>query len=102
MWAAPFKYDEAGNLVPTFPNATYWSNQRHYDWAVDPNPRERASFLKENFVPLNETGVLKFIEVSEEDVAWLPDIDVRFVYGHTEAMMLPILKGKKRTLVYLC
>lgn len=94
------KYDEGGNLVPTFPNATYWSNERHYHWAVNPNPRERASFLKENFVPLQEAGILKFIEVSDEDVSWIPGIDVRFVYGHTEAMMLPILRGKDKTMVY--
>jgi glyoxylase-like metal-dependent hydrolase (beta-lactamase superfamily II) len=94
------KYDDQGKLVPTFPNATYWSNKRHYDWAMDPNPREKASFLKENFEPLMEAGVLKFIEVSEQDVNWLPNIDIRYVYGHTEAMMLPILKGKEKTLVY--
>ncbi len=94
------KYDEEGNLVPTFPNATYWSNERHYNWAVNPNPRERASFLKENFVPLQEAGVLKFIEVSEKDISWIPGIDVRFVYGHTEAMMLPMLHGKEKSMVY--
>ena len=94
------KYDDKGKLVPTFPNATYWSNKKHYDWALTPNPRERASFLKENFVPLQEAGVLKFIDVQKEDVNWLPNFDVRYVYGHTEAMMLPILKGKNHTMVY--
>lgn len=94
------KYNDAGDLVPTFPNATYWTNKKHFDWAVDPNPRERASFLKENFMPLQEAGVLKFIEVAEDDVSWIPGIDLRYVYGHTEAMMLPILKGENKTLVY--
>lgn len=94
------KKDENDHLVPTFPQATYWSNQKHYDWALTPNPRESASFLKENFVPLQEAGVLKYIDVTEEDTEWMPGIDIRFVYGHTEAMMLPILKGKNKTLVY--
>jgi len=94
------KYDDKGKLVPTFPNATYWSNKKHYDWALAPNPRESASFLKENFVPLQEAGVLKFIDVQTEDVNWLPNFDVRYVYGHTEAMMLPILKGKNHTMIY--
>lgn len=81
---------EDGDLVPTFPNATYWTNQQHYDWAYTPNPRERASFLQENFVPLQEQGVLKMIDV-EQDVAFTPGFSVRFAYGHTEAMMLPVI-----------
>jgi glyoxylase-like metal-dependent hydrolase (beta-lactamase superfamily II) len=93
------RYDEKGGLVPTFPNAAYWTNQRHYDWAVAPNAREKASFLKENFVPLQEAGVLRFLEVTAEDQAWLPGIKVRFVYGHTEAMMVLLLEeGEKRAI----
>ncbi len=94
------KIDENGKLVPAFPNATYWSNERHYAWAMRPNAREKASFLQENFVPLQEAGVLRFIPVSDADVEWLPGIELRFVYGHTEAMMLPILKDAKHTYVY--
>jgi glyoxylase-like metal-dependent hydrolase (beta-lactamase superfamily II) len=94
------RYDENEQLVPTFPNATYWSNEVHYNWAYYPNPREKASFLKENFVPLQKAGVLKFIDVQKNDLEWLPGIDVRFVYGHTEAMMVPIFKLGKKTLVY--
>ncbi len=78
------------DLVPTFKNARYWSNERHYDWALDPNDREKASFLKENFVPLKEHKVLEFIDV-KQDINWLPNIDIRFSYGHTEAMMSPII-----------
>ena len=61
--------NDQGELVPTFPNATYWTNQKHYDWALNPNPRERASFLKENFVPLQEYGVLKFCLLYTSDAA---------------------------------
>ncbi|MEZ4951243.1 MAG: MBL fold metallo-hydrolase [Saprospiraceae bacterium] len=53
--------NEAGELVPTFPNATYWSNEQHWDWAYTPNAREQASFLKENFVPLKERGQLEMV-----------------------------------------
>ena len=81
------KRDTSGELVPTFPNATYWSNESHFNWAYSPNPRERASFLKENFVPLRDNGVLQFIP-EEQDIEWIPGIRIRFVYGHTEAMML--------------
>jgi len=93
------KYNEKGKLVPTFPNATYWSNQAHYDWAYTPNARERASFLKENFVPLKEANQLKMIDI-EEGVAFIPGFDVRFVYGHTEAMMLPQITINNKTLIY--
>ncbi len=93
-------FDENEQLVPTFPKATYWSNERHYNWAFDPNPREKASFLKENFVPLKDAGVLKFIPVTEEDYQWLPGIRIRFVYGHTEAMMMLFVDFGSETMVY--
>lgn len=81
-------YDENREIKPTFPNATYWSNQTHFDWAYTPNPREKASFLKENFVPLRDLGLLNFIPVIQ-GVEWLPGIKIWFYYGHTEAMMVP-------------
>ncbi|MEO5906103.1 MAG: MBL fold metallo-hydrolase, partial [Saprospiraceae bacterium] len=85
------KKDVDGNLVPAFPNATYWSTQRHYDWAFTPNARERASFLKENFVPLMEAGVLHFFP-EEQGFNWNQHISLRFSYGHTESMMSPEIK----------
>lgn len=94
------KYDAAGNLTPTFPNARYWTNALQYEWACQPNEKEKASFLKENFVPLQTAGVLAFIDVAEQDVPWLPGIAIRFVYGHTEAMMLPIIHTENQTFIY--
>ncbi len=73
-------------LVPAFSNATYWTNKSHFDWAMHPNAREAASFLKENFVPLYDAGVLKFIE-EQKVTQWLPGIYVYFFHGHTESMM---------------
>ena len=94
-------------LIPAFKNATYWSNQEHWNWAVYPNEREKASFLKENILPIKESGQLKFIElVNNEDDAlgktsFTENISVRFVSGHTEKMMLPQIKYKNKTIVYM-
>ena len=88
-----------GQLQLTFPNATYWSNELHYNWAFEPNPRERASFLKENFTLLKEESKLQMLDI-EQNVQWMEDFTVRFAYGHTEAMMLPVLNYKGRELIY--
>ena len=85
------KHDDQGKTVPTFPRATYWSNEQHYQYALHPNPREAASFLPENFVPLKELGVLEMLPYQEDDLEWLPGIKVRFVHGHTEAQMILLI-----------
>lgn len=91
---------EDGKLLPTFPNAKYWSNERHWNWAMNPNDRERNSFLKENFVPIREHGVVEFIDSSNNVLEWIPGINIRFVYGHTEAMMLPEIEFNNQTYIY--
>jgi glyoxylase-like metal-dependent hydrolase (beta-lactamase superfamily II) len=89
-------------LVPTFPKATYWSTQKHWEWAMNPNSREKASFLKENFVPLQEHGQLKFIEENETGVSKFSDtIDILFAHGHTQSMMLPLIHYKHKTICYM-
>ncbi|MBP9549985.1 MAG: MBL fold metallo-hydrolase [Chitinophagales bacterium] len=90
--------DANGKLIPTFPNATYWSNEQHFQWAEFPNAREKASFLKENFIPLREHGVLKFLKEEEE---LLPGFSTILVHGHTESMMLPKLEFDGKTVVYV-
>lgn len=92
--------NEDGSLAPTFPDANYWSNERHWHWATEPNAREKASFLRENILPLQESGRLRFIEVSEK-TAFTDNISIRFVDGHTDAMMLPQLSYKGKTIVYV-
>ncbi len=84
------RYDDTGHIVPTFPNARYWTTRRHYEWACTPNAREAASFLKENFVPLAEAGVLHFLPEGErnEIVPWLPHLSIQHCFGHTEDMCL--------------
>ncbi|MHC8950594.1 MBL fold metallo-hydrolase [Sphingobacterium hungaricum] len=84
-------------LVPAFPNATYWSNEKHWHWAVNPNPREKASFLKENILPIQESGQLKFIVEGEK---FSDLIDIRYANGHTESMMLPQIEYKGKTILY--
>ncbi len=87
-------------LTPTFKNATYWSNKKHWDWAINPNERERASFLKENILPIEESGRLNFID-DVDGIAFTDNIKVRMIYGHTEAQMLPQISYKGRQLLYM-
>jgi glyoxylase-like metal-dependent hydrolase (beta-lactamase superfamily II) len=92
-------------LVPAFRNARYWSNQRHWDWATNPNEREKASFLPENILPIQESGQLNMVELplnlSQTLVNFDEHIRIRFVCGHTDAMMLPQISYKGRTIVFV-
>lgn len=91
---------EGERLVPAFKNAVYWSNEAHWKWATQPNEREKASFLKENILPIQESGQLQFIQ-QQEGAAFTENISIRFVNGHTDAMMLPQIRYKGRTLVFM-
>ena len=95
-------------LIPAFKSAIYWSNQKHWQWAVHPNDREKASFLKENILPIQESGQLQFVSTSEQQqsgkllsIPFTDNISIRFVSGHTESMMLPQIKYKSKTIVYM-
>lgn len=94
-------------LVPAFKNAVYWSNSDHWKWATEPNPREKASFLKENILPIQQSGQLQMIgnrisnKASLDIAAFSAYMQVRFADGHTDAMMLPQLSYKGRTIVYM-
>lgn len=97
---------EGDKLVPAFKNAVYWSNKDHWNWAVHPNEREKASFLKENILPIEESGRLKFIDVAPAsdrlgETSLYPGFSVRFASGHTEQMMLPQISYKGRTVIYM-
>ena len=109
---------EGDKLVPAFKNAVYWSNEKHWDWAVHPNEREKASFLKENILPIQESGQLQFIDLPviptmglhggyDQSINGLPavsfneDISILFVSGHTTSMMLPKIRYKGKTIVYM-
>lgn len=88
-------------LVPAFKNATLWSNEQHWNWAINPNDREKASFLKENLLPMQQSGRLKFAEVKEGVSVFDEAITLKFAYGHTNAMMLPVINYKGRKIVYM-
>jgi glyoxylase-like metal-dependent hydrolase (beta-lactamase superfamily II) len=98
---------DGDKLIPAFKNAIYWSNQEHWNWAIYPNDREKASFLKENILPIQESGQLKFIElVNTEDnkfgeMSFTENISILFVNGHTEKMMLPQIKYKDKKIVFM-
>lgn len=86
---------------PAFKNATYWSNNRHWQWATKPNNREKASFLSENILPIQESGQLKFIERTEDFSSTPLGFDVLFVDGHTDSMMIPHIPYKGKTICYM-
>jgi glyoxylase-like metal-dependent hydrolase (beta-lactamase superfamily II) len=89
---------EGEKLQPTFKNATYWSNEAHWQWAIQPNAREKASFLKENILPMQESGQLQF---TKQDGTFAYDfIKILFMNGHTEQQMLPKINYKGKTIVF--
>ena len=91
---------EGEKLKPAFENANYWSNEQHWQWAITPNDREKASFLKENILPIQESGQLNFVE-TKDGVDFAENVRIRFAFGHTDAMMLPQIHYKGRTIVYM-
>ncbi len=90
---------EGDKLVPAFKNATYWTNRKHWELALNPNIREKASFLQENILPIQESGQMKFIDVPD-GAEWIEDIRIRYCNGHTEALMLPQIKYNDTTILY--
>jgi glyoxylase-like metal-dependent hydrolase (beta-lactamase superfamily II) len=88
---------------PAFKNATFWSNEEHWKWATQPNDREKASFLKENILPMQESGQLKFIERTGESFQASPELnfDILFVDGHTDKQMIPHINYKGKKLVFM-
>jgi glyoxylase-like metal-dependent hydrolase (beta-lactamase superfamily II) len=99
-------FDHVGGAVqrtddqvrPTFPNATYWVHSAHWRWAVEPNPREKASFLSENILPLRESGQLSFLDKKPFP---FETVELIYVDGHTEKMTLPIFRIGGRTIAYV-
>ncbi|WP_405384822.1 MBL fold metallo-hydrolase [Maribacter sp. LLG6340-A2] len=88
---------------PAFKNAKFWTNENHWKWATQPNPREKASFLTENLIPMQESGHLHFIEGSDSNFMSnsILGFDIRFVDGHTEKQMLPQFTYQEKTIVFM-
>ncbi|MCK5816294.1 MAG: MBL fold metallo-hydrolase [Flavobacteriaceae bacterium] len=98
--AIQFNHDKTGYEV-AFKNANYWSNQNHWNWATKPNNREKASFLKENINPIEESGQLKFINPEDKKPGIDLNFDIFFADGHTEKQMIPIIEYQGKKLVFM-
>lgn len=85
-------------FVLTFPNARYWSNSLHWDAATKPNAREKASFLKENILPIQESGQLMFYDQVEKPFL---NLDMRLANGHTEQMMMPEISYNGKKIIFM-
>ncbi|GIV35052.1 MAG: MBL fold metallo-hydrolase [Chitinophagales bacterium] len=89
---------EGERYVPAFPNAVYWTDEAHWQWALHPNDREKASFLRENILPIEASGQLRFLKQGSDVY---PGFDYIRVFGHTEAMIIPLIRFKEITLAYM-
>jgi len=100
--AIQWNADRTG-FEPAFKNAHFWSNMRHWQWATVPNPREKASFIKENIQPIQQSGQLNFIDVAHDSfiVSTGLGFDAFVVNGHTDAQMCPIIKMEDKTIVFM-
>lgn len=90
-------------LEPAFKNATFWSNANHWQWATEPNAREKASFLTENIQPIKESEQLKFVSINGENKLQTSELGfgIFLVDGHTEKQMIPIIEYKGKTVVFM-
>lgn len=93
--------DKSG-FETAFKNARYWTNKNHWQWAIEPNAREKASFLTENIMPIFENGQLQFIEENFSDFQFSNELnfDILYVDGHTEKMMIPHVNYQNKTIVF--
>lgn len=94
--------DQTG-YEPAFKNAVFWTNENHWKWATKPNAREKASFLKENLLPMQESGQLKFVSRREDPFVEQSELGfgILFVDGHTEKQMIPHIQYQGKTLVFV-
>lgn len=90
--------DDKTDFELTFPHATYWTSKQQYDWATNPNRREKASFLRENISPIEESGRLNLIEKEGE---YIPNIEFKLYNGHTEGQLIPHINVNGKTVVFM-
>jgi glyoxylase-like metal-dependent hydrolase (beta-lactamase superfamily II) len=92
------KYNEKGDLIPAFKNAKYWVSKNQFEWATNSNRREKASYLKENILPIKESGQLNLIEKEGEII---PNIYVKIFNGHTKGQIIPHIKVNEKTIAFM-
>ena len=90
--------DDHSGYELSFPNATYWTSRQQFEWATNPNRREKASFLKENILPIMESGKLTLID---EEGEYIPNIDFKLFHGHTEGQLIPHIRVNGKTVVFM-
>jgi glyoxylase-like metal-dependent hydrolase (beta-lactamase superfamily II) len=97
-----WNHDKTG-YEPAFKNAHFWTNEDHWKWATQPNKRERASFLKENIIPMQESGQLKYTYLPKGDTLKSSELgfDIFFADGHTDKQMIPLITYKDKTIAYM-
>ena len=97
------KNKKTQGLEPAFKNAVYWSNQNHWNWAVNPNSREKASFLSENILPIQQSGQLNFIKTPTSEIEFSKELGFGIFYanGHTEKQMIPLIRYKGKTIAFM-
>ncbi len=94
-------YNAHGTLEPAFKNARFWSHQNHWDWAMKPDLREKASFLSENILPIHESGQLELLTETEKQLEKITlGFDILLMDGHTEKQMLPMIRYQGKTIVF--
>ena len=93
--------DKTGYEV-AFKNAKFWTNDNHWEWATKPNAREKASFLHENLIPMQESGQLQFVNRPDSDFGFSSELgfDIFYADGHTEKQMLPHINYNGKTIVF--
>ncbi len=101
--AVKWANEERTHTEPVFKNAKFWSNKKHWQWATEPNNREKASFLTENIQPLKESGQLDFLERTESPITnnIFANVDAFFADGHTESQIIPMINYKGKTIVFM-
>lgn len=85
-------------VVPLFPNARYWCSRQQWEWARNPNPREKASYLDENLDPIEQSGKLLFIE---NEIQFTKNIFLKLVYGHTAGQLIPVINYNGKSIAYM-
>ena len=88
--------NKKGFYEPAFKNARFWSHKDHWQWAIEPNVREAASFLPENILPIEESGQLNFVQNAKKELSF----EVLLMDGHTEKQLLPVIQYKGKTIVF--
>ncbi len=99
-----FNYNkDRTKLESAFKNAHFWSNKDHWKWATQPNRREVASFLKENILPMEQSGRLKFTDIPQDDILKKSALgfDIFFANGHTDKQMIPMINYKGKIICFM-